>query len=105
MKVRSVKADYLGVAEAEALTGADDRQAAAPNRKTQEISELLEALRCNPIEGMAKIAGDPNNTPELRARMYAGLARYAYPKLKAVDHRGADQEPLTIVVRRLDRPE
>jgi len=61
------------------------RVAGTPNRKTQEISELLESLGCYPIEGMARIAMDEKQTPELRGRMYAELAQYLYPKRKAVE--------------------
>ena len=57
-------------------------KAGTPNRRTDEISELLKALGCDPIEGMAKIAADPENRPELRGRMFAGLAQYLYPKRK-----------------------
>jgi hypothetical protein len=61
------------------------RTAGTPNRKTQEISALLESLGCNPIEGMARIATNEAHSPELRGRMYAELAQYVYPKRKAVE--------------------
>ena len=72
-----------------------------PNRKTEEIRELLDSLGCNPIEGMAKLAGNAENSPELRGRMYAELAQYLYPKRKAVEHSGAENAPLTLVVERI----
>jgi hypothetical protein len=50
------------------------------NRKTQEISALLESLGCNPIEGMARIATNEQHSPELRGRMYAELAQYVLPE-------------------------
>ena len=46
----------------------------------------LEALGCDPIEGMARIAMDEANTPELRGKMYAELSCYIAPKRKAIDH-------------------
>jgi hypothetical protein len=49
------------------------RTAGTPNRKTQEMSALLESMSCNPIEGMAQIAMNEQHTPELRGRMYAEL--------------------------------
>ena len=64
------------------------RVVGTPNRKTAEINDLLESLRCNPIEGMAQIAQDLKNSPELRGRMYAELAQYVYPKRKAIEHTG-----------------
>jgi len=61
------------------------RAVGTPNRKTQEISALLDSLGCDPIEGMAQIAMNEAHTPELRGRMYAELAQYVYPKRKAVE--------------------
>ena len=61
------------------------RQPGTPNRRTQEVCDRLAALGCDPIEGMARIALDPANTPELRAKMYAELAQYVAPKRKSVD--------------------
>jgi len=61
------------------------RKAGTPNRRTQEVRDQLEALGCDPIEGMARLALDPANSPDLRARMYSELAQYVAPKRKAVD--------------------
>lgn len=55
-----------------------------PNRRTQDIQSLLSRLGCDPIEGMARIAMDPLNPIEVRAKMYAELAGYIAPKRKAV---------------------
>ena len=63
------------------------RKAGTPNKRTTELVVRLEALGCDPIEGMALIAMDVSNTPELRGRMYAELASYLYPKRKAVEVR------------------
>lgn len=56
-----------------------------PNRMTKDVMEMLQSLGCNPIEGMARIAMDPNNTPELRGKMCAELAQYVYPKRKSLE--------------------
>lgn len=64
------------------------RQKGTPNRATAEVSERLTELGCDPIEGMASIAANETNPPELRGRMYAELAQYVYPKRKAVEHTG-----------------
>jgi hypothetical protein len=61
------------------------RRAGTPNRRTQEVRDQLEALGCDPIEGMARLALDQANPPELRARMYSELAQYVAPKRKSVD--------------------
>ena len=59
--------------------------AGTPNRKTQEISALLESLGCNPIEGIARIATNEKHSLELRGRMFAELAQYVYPERKAME--------------------
>lgn len=64
------------------------RKRGTPNKRTQEVVARLEKLKCDPIEGMAKIAMDVNNPPELRGRMYAELAQYVAPKRKAIEHSG-----------------
>ena len=58
-----------------------------------QAAELLEELGCDPILGMAEIAANSDHPIELRAKMFAELAHYVYPKRKAVDlyHDGADQ--------------
>jgi len=61
------------------------RRAGTPNRRTQEVRDQLEALGCDPIAGMACLALDVTNPPELRARMYSELAQYVAPKRKSVD--------------------
>jgi hypothetical protein len=84
------------------------RKAGTPNRKTREISELLESLGHNPIEAMVEIATDPNASLELRGRMNAELAHYVYPKRKAVEVAGDQKAPLVIhrvVLERVPTPE
>jgi len=65
------------------------RVAGMPNRRTVEVIERLEALGCDPIEGMARIAMDMTTPVEVRARMFAELAGYVAPKRKAVEHTGS----------------
>lgn len=50
--------------------------------------ERLEALDCDPLQGLARIAADPNTDTALRARVYADLLPYLYPKRKAVELSG-----------------
>ena len=78
------------------------RVSGTPNKKSHELAEKLEELGCDPIEGLARIAGDPATKPELKMRCYAELAQYIHPKRKAVDlGSGKDGEPLKIVVERI----
>jgi hypothetical protein len=53
-----------------------------PNKRTQAVAETLEALGCDPIEGMARIAMDENAELSIRAQMYKELAQYVAPKRK-----------------------
>ena len=66
------------------------RTAGTPNKRTLDVIERLDQLGCDPIEGMAKIALDPQNPVELRARMFSDLAQYIAPKRRAVDHSATD---------------
>ena len=58
------------------------------NKCSREVKELLDSMGCNPIEGMARLAQDPKNTPDLRGRMFAELSKYVKPQLKSVEHSG-----------------
>ena len=62
------------------------RRAGTPNKVTIEVITKLNALGCDPIEGMARIAMDEANAPELRGKMFAELAGYIAPKRKAIEH-------------------
>ena len=66
-----------------------------PNKRTLEIQDRLCSMGCDPIQGMADLAMDANNTPELRGRMYAELAQYVAPKRKAVEHSRGEVQPIT----------
>ena len=61
------------------------RKKGTPNRRTAEVAERLAALDCDPLAGMAALAMDEANAPELRGRMYAELAQYLYPKRRAIE--------------------
>ena len=74
------------------------RQRGTPNRKTHELAEKLEALGCDPIEGMARIAMAAETAPELKVRCYAELAQYIHAKRKAVEF-GSDSGSGEIVFR------
>jgi hypothetical protein len=74
------------------------RVAGTPNQRTVEVSDLLDSLACNPIEGMARIAMDEKHPPELRGRMYAELAQYVYPKRKSVELAGDTENPLQMQI-------
>ncbi len=62
------------------------RQKGTPNKRTQQATELLQSLNFDPLVAMVEIARNPAHPPELRGRMCAELARYAYPQLRATEH-------------------
>jgi hypothetical protein len=72
------------------------RVAGTPNRRTANVIDRLEQLGCDPIEGMALIAMDADNAPELRGRMFAELAGYVAPKRRALDVSAETTPPVTI---------
>lgn len=61
------------------------RKMGTPNKSTSELELRLAAIGCDPIDGMCRLAMDSSCSPELRARMYAELAQYLYPKRRAVE--------------------
>ena len=70
------------------------RTAGTPNKRTAELIERLAELDCDPVEGLARIAADPTADAALRARVYADLLPYLYPKRKALELTGADGDPV-----------
>jgi hypothetical protein len=67
------------------ITKTGGRKKGTPNRRTLEVADLLDNLGCDPIEGMARLALDPTNSPELRGRLFSELAQYVAPKRKSID--------------------
>ncbi len=55
---------------------------------------MLSDLKCNPIEGMARIAEDTKQPAQLRGRMYAELAQYVFPKRRSVELSGPEGGPV-----------
>ena len=64
------------------------RQRGTPNIATAEVQAKLEALNCDPIGGMARIAtaAEKRGDDELAGKMYRELAQYLYAKRKALEH-------------------
>ncbi len=61
------------------------RKAGTPNKRTKTIEEKLEALGCDPIEAMARLAMDQGEPATLRFVALKELAQYVAPKRKAVE--------------------
>lgn len=88
-------------------------------RKKDELSyktarAILRDLKCDPIEGMARIAMDKKTPKTLQGRMFAELAKYSHPALKAIEHSGlgggaigidvlyGESDPRSILLGRMD---
>ncbi|MGB5260308.1 MAG: hypothetical protein WBO34_07265 [Gammaproteobacteria bacterium] len=63
------------------------RKQGTPNARTQAVVERLEAMRCDPITAMARLAqeAEAEGDRALAGRMYGELANYVAPKRKAVE--------------------
>ena len=72
------------------------RAPGTPNKRTAELVERLAELECDPVEGLAKIAADPNTDAVLRARILSDLMPYLYPKRKAVEVSGEQGGPIVV---------
>lgn len=75
-----------------------------PNKRTVEIVELLEALDCEPVAGMASIAMDQRNPVELRGRMFAELANYVHAKKRATEIKADDGKRVTFIFHPFEAP-
>ena len=73
------------------------RKQGTPNKINAEVAERLAELKCDPVQGLAKIASNPRNDERLRARCYAELLEYCKPKLSRTEHVGAGGTPLFAV--------
>jgi hypothetical protein len=79
------------------------RPKGSKNKQTLAVIDRLEALGCDPIEGMARIAMDEGADMSLRAQMYKELAQYIAPKRKAVEMKTEGQISLIDVIRAIDQ--
>jgi len=69
-----------------------------PNKKTELVAKKLAKLGCDPLEGLAKIALNPETKVEVKVRCLAELAQYVYPKRKAVNIAPAAGSDMTVRV-------
>lgn len=75
-----------------------------PNRKTELLANKLARLGCDPIEGLARIALDPQTKVEIKVRCLSELAQYVYPKRKAVDVGLPDASDFNLTVKYIGAP-
>lgn len=74
------------------------RAAGTPNKRTQDLMERLDQLGVDPVNGLAAIATDEGAPLELRARVQIELMSYLYPKRKALDVTGSEQQSISISI-------
>jgi len=60
------------------------RTKGTPNRATSALNEKLEVLGCDPVEGLVKIAQNPNTPVALKVNIFENLLPYVYPKRKSL---------------------
>jgi hypothetical protein len=68
------------------------RRRGTPNKLTQErdVRARLEALDCDPLEGMVRLAQDQTVDAAVRGRMFSELAQYCYAKRRSLEHEPLD---------------
>ena len=74
------------------------RPKGAKNLRTLDAMERFEALDCDPLEGMVRIAvqAEKEGDKALAGNMYKELSQYVYPKKKAVEVKGEMDTAVTI---------
>jgi hypothetical protein len=87
------------------------RKAGTPNRDASELRSKLEAIGCDPLVELGKIAMDEKNSIDIRVRCNSELATYLYSKRKPTevssDHTtdSSDQTTAIYVSTKLDEDE
>lgn len=66
------------------------RKKGTPNKATQAVQEKLQAMDCDPIEGMAEIAQEAMKEQNymLAGQMFKELAKYYAPTMKSIEFKG-----------------
>jgi hypothetical protein len=85
------------------ISNPNGRPKGSKNKQTLAVTDRLEALGCDPIEGMARIAMDESADLSLREQMYKELAQYIAPKRKAVETKTEGQVFLVDVIRSIEQ--
>lgn len=77
------------------------RKKGQPNKKSADIAAKLDALDCDPIEGMAIIAKEAMAIKDypLAGSMFKELAQYVAPKRKAIEVSGDADNPIKTITR------
>ena len=67
------------------------RPKGALNKRTKAIHEMMDRLKCDPFQVLAKMATDPDISPQLRQRAASDLLPYIAPRLASqqIEHSGS----------------
>ena len=74
------------------------RKSGTPNRRTTAAAEVLEDLKCDPIEALVRIAQAKTTPLEIQVACYKELGQYRYAKRRALEVTGHEGEPVRIEV-------
>ena len=77
------------------------RKRGTPNRVTTALEEKLNAIGCDPVIELAKIAMNAKNPLEIRVRCLIEIAPYVFPKRRPVDG-STDESKVINVTSKLD---
>jgi hypothetical protein len=78
------------------------RPKGSKNKQMLAVIDWLEALGCDPIEGMARITMGERADLSLRAQVYKELLQYIAPKHEAVEMKAEGHFSLIDVIRSID---
>ena len=80
------------------------RKKGTKNKKSQAVQDKLDEMNCDPIEGMAKIANDAIAVGDVKLAFdaYKELAQYVTPKLKSIEHTGANGDAIEHKVTKVE---
>jgi hypothetical protein len=71
------------------------RKKGTPNKRTQQIEELLEQMGCDPFKVMALICVSTTATDDMKLRAAKELAPYIAPKLGSIEVKDVTPEELS----------
>ena len=70
------------------------RPLGARGKNASLVKAQLKDLDCDPVSELVAIAKDVNTELGFRIKIYLDLVNYIHPKLKAIEHSGADGSAL-----------
>lgn len=77
------------------------RQKGTPNKVTVAMRKAILEAGITPLEYMLNVMRDPTADEKRRDAMAAQAAPYLHPKLQAITHSGDNENPVTVITRRI----